>query len=82
VVDPAVVAATSAVSPTPWPDGGLTEVMFTDQRSMDAGMTGDAAAAGSARMKHDEEQFVNPPAMWAFVAVENLVLDAGVTPRG
>lgn len=51
VVDVAVGCAAEAVRPHDSPNGGLTEVWFTDREAMRAGLTGKAATAGSHAME-------------------------------
>lgn len=66
--------STRAASNRPYPDGGMAEVWWTSQARMKADLATPAAAAASAAMEVDEVNFVDPPRLTAFLAVEALVI--------
>ena len=74
VQDPGLVSAAASASQRMSPDG-MAEVWWTDRTAMHQGLASTAGLAASALMEKDEKEFLNPPAMWAFVARESLEID-------
>ncbi len=72
--DPRLASATKAASNRAYPDGGMAEVWWTSQAVMKTELGTPAAAAASAAMEVDEVNFVNPPALTAYLATEQLVI--------
>ena len=72
--DPRLESATKAASNRAYPDGGMAEVWWTSQAVMKTELGTPAATAASAAMEVDEVNFVNPPALTAYLATEELVI--------
>ncbi|MES2492153.1 MAG: EthD domain-containing protein [Pseudomonadota bacterium] len=58
----------------PAPDG-LTEVWWESEESMQAAMSSPEGVAASAELQKDEEQFIDPPKISAYLAVEEEIFN-------
>jgi len=75
VVSTSIDEAARRASTRPSPDGGLTEVWFTNQATMHSEMASEAGRAASVHFANDEGNFINPPSMTVFLARERLEFD-------
>lgn len=57
------------------PPDGLTEVWWESEASMQAALGSPEGQAASAALQADEEQFIDPPRISAFLADEEVIFD-------